>query len=292
MDVAEPVLRALGARLGSAARGHRRARATTTPAFVRPWVRARNGSLGVDAPIPLDATPALARLTSWLAPARVRVGYPGVWLGGSRLGHARALPRPPPAARGRLRRRPRAARPPAARRGDAGRLRARGGPSATRVEALLTRWLPRPLAELLRRGRRAAARRRRCRAARGARSAAASRRSRSARSARRCAARASPRWRASSTGSGCRRRLGGLRARPSLRTAGRRRPARAGAARAASPRIANTRLLGLRAAARCTTSRRRTRTGPAARSGWPTRGEPEAIGLLDHLDAAPFTRRP
>ena len=71
MDVAEPVLRSLGTQLGSAAEvivvpGNHDA------AFVRPWVRARDGSLGLDTPIPLDATPALARLTSWLGPARVR----------------------------------------------------------------------------------------------------------------------------------------------------------------------------------------------------------------------------
>ena len=79
MDVAEPVLRALGARLGSAAEvivvpGNHDA------GFVRPWLRARDGSLGLETPIPLDATPALARLTSWLEPACVRVSYPGVRL--------------------------------------------------------------------------------------------------------------------------------------------------------------------------------------------------------------------
>jgi hypothetical protein len=31
-------------------------------------------------PVPLDASPALARLTSALAPARVRASYPGAWL--------------------------------------------------------------------------------------------------------------------------------------------------------------------------------------------------------------------
>ena len=30
--------------------------------------------------MPLDASRLLARLASWLAPARVRVHYPGVWL--------------------------------------------------------------------------------------------------------------------------------------------------------------------------------------------------------------------
>ena len=50
MDVAEPVLRALGARLGSAAEvivvpGNHDA------GFVRPWLRARDASLGLDTPI-------------------------------------------------------------------------------------------------------------------------------------------------------------------------------------------------------------------------------------------------
>ena len=145
MDVAEPVLRALGARLGSAAEvivvpGNHDA------GFVRPWVRARDGSLGLETPIPLDATPALARLTSWLGPARVRVSYPGAWLGDriwATHGHYLDRHLLPEAAygvaRGLLGRLPRDGATPADYE---------GGPSATRVEALLTRWLPRPLAEL------------------------------------------------------------------------------------------------------------------------------------------------
>jgi hypothetical protein len=146
MDVAEPVLRALGARLGGAAEvivvpGNHDA------GFVRPWARGRDGSLGVETPIPRDATPALFRLTSWLEPARVRVSYPGVWLADrvwATHGHYLDRHLLPEAAygvaRGLLGRLPRDGATPADYE---------GGPSATRVEALLTRWLPRPLAELM-----------------------------------------------------------------------------------------------------------------------------------------------
>ena len=146
MDVAEPVLRALGARLGRATEvivvpGNHDA------GFVRPWVRGRDGSLGVETPIPLDATPALSRLTAWLEPARVRVSYPGVWLADrvwATHGHYLDRHLLPEAAygvaRGLLGRLPRDGATPADYE---------GGPSATRVEALLTRWLPRPLAELM-----------------------------------------------------------------------------------------------------------------------------------------------
>jgi UDP-2,3-diacylglucosamine pyrophosphatase LpxH len=147
MEVAEPVLRALGGRLGSAAElivvpGNHDA------ALVRPWVRERAASLGVDAEIPLDATPTLARLASWLEPARVRVRYPGVWLSDrvwATHGHYLDRHLLPEAAygvaRGLLGRLPRDGATPA----DYERA---GGPSFTRLEALLTRWLPRPLAEL------------------------------------------------------------------------------------------------------------------------------------------------
>ena len=75
---AAPVLRAIGARLGASREAvvvpgnHDAARAPSLP---RPR-RARGGRRGM----PPDATPALARLTSWLAPAAAEVRYPGVWL--------------------------------------------------------------------------------------------------------------------------------------------------------------------------------------------------------------------
>jgi UDP-2,3-diacylglucosamine pyrophosphatase LpxH len=147
MPVAEPVLRAIGARLG------REAEVIVVPgnhdaALVRPWLRSNGVPSRIDASIPLDATPALARLTAWLAPARVRVNYPGVWLSDRVWAtHGHYLDRhllPEVAygmARGALGRLPHDGAIPA----DYERA---GGPSLTRVEALLSRWLPRPLAAL------------------------------------------------------------------------------------------------------------------------------------------------
>jgi UDP-2,3-diacylglucosamine pyrophosphatase LpxH len=147
MPIAEPVLREIGARLGSDAEvvvvagNHDRA-------LVRPWLREHGVPSGIDADIPLDATPLLASLTSWLAPARVSVRYPGVWLTDRVWAtHGHYLDRhlmPEVAygiARGALGRLPRDGALPA----DYERP---GGPSLTRVEALMTRWLPRPLAAL------------------------------------------------------------------------------------------------------------------------------------------------
>jgi hypothetical protein len=147
MDAAEPVLRAVGARLGSDGEvvlvpgNHDRA-------LVRPWLRAHDGSLPIDAAIPADATPALDRVTSWLGPARVRVHYPGVWLSErvwATHGHYLDRHLLPEAAygiaRGALGRLPRDGATPE----DYERA---GGPSFTRLEAFLTRWLPRPLAAL------------------------------------------------------------------------------------------------------------------------------------------------
>jgi hypothetical protein len=148
MEVAEPVLRAIGARVG------RERELIVVPGnhdagLVRPWLRANGTSPNVDATIPLDATPALARVAEWLAPARVSVRYPGVWLAdGVWATHGHYLDRhllPEVAfgiARGALGRLPRDGATPS----DYERA---GGPSATRMEAFLTRWLPRPLAALV-----------------------------------------------------------------------------------------------------------------------------------------------
>jgi Calcineurin-like phosphoesterase len=147
MAAAEPVLRAVGARLGSGRE------AILVPgnhdaALVRSWSRAQGASLAIDAPVPLDATPLLARVTSWLAPAPVRVHYPGVWLSERVWAtHGHYLDRhllPETAygiARGLLGRVPRDGATPAD-------YEQAGGPSLTRLEALLTHWLPRPLAAL------------------------------------------------------------------------------------------------------------------------------------------------
>ena len=117
-------------------------------ALVQPWLRARHMPLTVDAALPPDATPLLAEVTGWLAPARVAVHYPGVWLSGRVWAtHGHYLDRhllPESAyglARGLLGRKPRDGATPVD-------YEEAGGPSVTRVEGLLTRWLPRPLAVL------------------------------------------------------------------------------------------------------------------------------------------------
>ena len=79
MEAAATTLRALGARLGP------EREVVLVPgnhdvALIAPWVRARGAELDVDTSLPVDATPALAAVTRWLAPATVRVHYPGVWL--------------------------------------------------------------------------------------------------------------------------------------------------------------------------------------------------------------------
>ena len=147
MAAAEPVLRALGKRLGD------EREVVVVPgnhdaALVRPWLRARADTLSVDTRIPLNATRALAQMASWLEPAQVRVQYPGIWLSdGVWATHGHYLDRhllPESAfgiARGLLGRLPRDGAAPV----DYERA---GGPSLTRVEAFLTRWLPRPLAVL------------------------------------------------------------------------------------------------------------------------------------------------
>ena len=145
MEIAEPVLRALGARLG------RDRDVVLVPgnhdaSLVRPWLRARSGPANVDTKVPPDATALLGRVTSWLGPARVEVRYPGVWLSERHWAtHGHYLDRhllPESGygiARGLLGRPPRDGATP----DDYERA---GGPSLTRVEALLTRRLPRPLA--------------------------------------------------------------------------------------------------------------------------------------------------
>jgi hypothetical protein len=148
MEVAEPVLRAIGQRLDGGAE------VVVVPGnhdgeLIGPWLRDNGVSPALDATIPLDATPVLAQVTDWLGPARVRVRYPGVWLSEHVWAtHGHYLDRhllPETAfgiARGLLGRLPRDGARPA----DYERA---GGPSLTRLEALLTRSLPRPLAGLV-----------------------------------------------------------------------------------------------------------------------------------------------
>lgn len=144
MAVAEPVLRALGERLGS------KREVIIVPGnhdgpLVRGFVRSRRAALSLDESVPLDATPALARLAAWLAPARVRAHYPGVWLSQrvwATHGHyldRHLLPESGIGiARGLLGRLPRDDAVPI----DYERVRR---PSMTRA----TSWLPRPLAALV-----------------------------------------------------------------------------------------------------------------------------------------------
>jgi Calcineurin-like phosphoesterase len=148
MEIAEPVLQALGARLGP------EREAVLVPGnhdgeLVRPWLSRQESPLPVDAEVPPNATALLERVTSSLRPARVRVHYPGVWLSDRIWAtHGHYLDRhllPVSSygvARGLLGRLPGDGASPL----DYERA---GGPSATRLEAFLIRWLPRPLAALI-----------------------------------------------------------------------------------------------------------------------------------------------
>jgi hypothetical protein len=49
--------------------------------MVRRWALERGRELGLADDVPVDATPSLAEVCRMLAPASVRVSYPGVWLG-------------------------------------------------------------------------------------------------------------------------------------------------------------------------------------------------------------------
>ncbi len=147
MDDAEPILRLIGKALGPDREvifvpgNHDRA-------LVAGWIARVGAGLAPDSRVPLDATPELARLASWLAPARVRVHYPGVWLApGVWATHGHYLDRHllPEAAfgvtRGLLGRVPRPGAVPID-------YELAGGPSLTRLQALVIKALPRPVAAL------------------------------------------------------------------------------------------------------------------------------------------------
>jgi hypothetical protein len=147
MGVAEPILRLIGQAVGVDREvvfvpgNHDRD-------LVASWILRAGVGLACDTRVPLDATPELARIASCLAPAQVRVHYPGVWLApGVWATHGHYLDRHllPEAAfgvtRGLLGRVPR----PGAVPMDYERA---GGPSLTRLEALVIKALPRPLASL------------------------------------------------------------------------------------------------------------------------------------------------
>ncbi len=144
LEIAEPVLRAIGERLGP------ERRVTIVPGnhdapLVRSWVRAQDRALAPTTEVPFDASLALARIVSWLGPARVEVSYPGVWLSDrvwATHGHYLDVHLMPVSGygigRGRLRRLPRDGAVPAD-------YELRRRPSAVQV----TRWLPRPVAALV-----------------------------------------------------------------------------------------------------------------------------------------------
>jgi UDP-2,3-diacylglucosamine pyrophosphatase LpxH len=143
LALAEPILRAIGARMGDrpivlVPGNHDRA-------LARSWARARGPALTVDAQVPSDATALLAQVAGWLAPAPVEVRTPGVWLS-SRVWatHGHYLDRHllPESAYGLHRRR---AVPQRVAPGEYERARRA---SVTWVETLVARRLPRRLAEL------------------------------------------------------------------------------------------------------------------------------------------------
>jgi calcineurin-like phosphoesterase family protein len=148
MEVAEPVMRAIGGRLDAGTD------VILVPGnhdgeLIGPWLRRNGVSPAVDADVPVDATALLERLAGWLRPGELRVRYPGVWLSdGVWATHGHYLDRhllPETAfgvARGLLGRLPRDGAHPV----DYERA---GGPSLSRVEARLTRSLPLPLAALV-----------------------------------------------------------------------------------------------------------------------------------------------
>jgi UDP-2,3-diacylglucosamine pyrophosphatase LpxH len=79
MTSAEPILRAIGQRLGPDREvifvpGNHDA------PLVRAWVLAQGARLAPGTSVDPGASPALRRVLSWLAPASARVNYPGVWL--------------------------------------------------------------------------------------------------------------------------------------------------------------------------------------------------------------------
>lgn len=77
---AEPVIRAIGERLG-ADREVIVVPGNHDAPLVRAWALAQGRRLAPSTAVPPHASRALDGLLSWLAPARTRVSYPGVWLG-------------------------------------------------------------------------------------------------------------------------------------------------------------------------------------------------------------------
>jgi UDP-2,3-diacylglucosamine pyrophosphatase LpxH len=79
LGIAEPVLRRIGRRLGPD-REIVLVPGNHDGALVRAWAQARGAELEPATPVDVTASHVLERLVAWLAPARARVSYPGVWL--------------------------------------------------------------------------------------------------------------------------------------------------------------------------------------------------------------------
>jgi hypothetical protein len=81
LTAAEPVLRAIGERMGNGAgREIVLVPGNHDAPLIRAWVRAQGAALSVSSPVDPQATLALGRVVSWLGPTTVRVNYPGAWL--------------------------------------------------------------------------------------------------------------------------------------------------------------------------------------------------------------------
>jgi UDP-2,3-diacylglucosamine pyrophosphatase LpxH len=80
MEVAAPVLRAIGQRMG-ADREIVLVPGNHDAVIARRWAHERGAALGLADEVPLDASAAGAAIAGMLAPARVRLHHPGVWVG-------------------------------------------------------------------------------------------------------------------------------------------------------------------------------------------------------------------
>jgi UDP-2,3-diacylglucosamine pyrophosphatase LpxH len=77
--VAEPILRAIAERLGSGKRLILVA-GNHDHGLVSPWARGRGAALEREDTVPVDASPLLTEVLSWLEPTTVEIRYPGLWL--------------------------------------------------------------------------------------------------------------------------------------------------------------------------------------------------------------------
>jgi UDP-2,3-diacylglucosamine pyrophosphatase LpxH len=80
MEIAGPVLRAIGERMG-ADREIVLVPGNHDAVLARRWAYERGAALGLADEVALDASPVSAAIADLLAPARVRLYYPGVWVG-------------------------------------------------------------------------------------------------------------------------------------------------------------------------------------------------------------------